>query len=148
MILSLKIHYTNSIFSPLFLDASSHLYMRVCPSVCRSVCLSVGLSLCNPFFLKPYMSRFLYENHQDDPTLTLLNVLNVLRLLSVLSVLNVPNMPMDASLACWALFYLKVIARVDNYVYGETKNVRTACTDERTKRWGRWNYLCSISVWR
>ena len=28
-----------------FLDASSHLYMRVCPSVGLSVCLSVGLSV-------------------------------------------------------------------------------------------------------
>ena len=27
-----------------FLDASSHLYKRVCPSVCRSVCPSVGPS--------------------------------------------------------------------------------------------------------
>ena len=42
------------IFRP-FLDASSHLYMRSCPSVRPSVrpsvCLSVGWSLCNPFFL-------------------------------------------------------------------------------------------------
>ena len=57
------------------------------------------------------MSRFLYENHRGSPTLTLLNVfgvlgvLNVLNLLNVLNVLHVLNMPMDASLACWALFY-------------------------------------------
>ena len=42
-----------------FLDASSHLYMRSCPSVRPSVGPSVG----NPFFLAPKMSRFLYENH-------------------------------------------------------------------------------------
>ena len=62
------------------------------------------------------MSRFLYENHQDSPTLTLLNVLGVLGVLNVLNVVHVLhvlyvlhvlhalNMPMDASLACWALF--------------------------------------------
>ena len=54
------------------------------------------------------MSRFLYENHWDSPTLTLLNVLgvlgvlNVLNVLDVLHVLHVLNIPMDASLACWA----------------------------------------------
>ena len=55
------------------------------------------------------MSRFLYESHWGSPTLTLLNVLSVLGVLNVLNVLNVLhvlNMPMDASLACWALFYL------------------------------------------
>ena len=51
------------------------------------------------------MSRFLYKNHRDSPTLTLLNVLGVL---GVLNVLNVLNMPMDASLACWAFFFLPV----------------------------------------
>ena len=45
----------------------------------------VGSSVRNPFFLKPKMSRFLYENHRGSPTLTLLNVLGVL---SVLNVLN------------------------------------------------------------
>ena len=54
------------------------------------------------------MSSFPYENHRGRPTLTLLNVLGVLvvlNLLNVLNVLNVLNMPMDASLACWALFF-------------------------------------------
>ena len=57
------------------------------------------------------MSRFLYENHRGSPTLTLLNVLGVLGVLNLLNVLyvhhvlHVLNMPMDASLACWALFY-------------------------------------------
>ena len=57
------------------------------------------------------MSRSLYENHWGSPTLTLLNVLgvlgvlNVLCVLHVLHVLHVLNMLMDASLACWALFY-------------------------------------------
>ena len=53
------------------------------------------------------MSRFLYENHRGNPTLTFLNVLgvlNVLNVLNVLHVLNVLNMSMDASLASWALF--------------------------------------------
>ena len=31
---------------PLFLDVSSHLYERVCPSVCPSVCWSVRWSVC------------------------------------------------------------------------------------------------------
>ena len=52
------------------------------------------------------MSRFLYENHRGSPTLTFLNVLGVLHVLHVLYVLHVLNMPMDASLACWALFFL------------------------------------------
>ena len=54
------------------------------------------------------MSRFLYENHRGSPTLTLLNVpgvLGVLDVLNVLHVLHVLNMPVDASLACWALFF-------------------------------------------
>ena len=60
------------------------------------------------------MSCFLYENHWGSPTLTLLNVHGVLgvpnvlyelNVLIMLYVLNVLNMPMDASLACWALFY-------------------------------------------
>ena len=70
----------------------------------------------------PKMSRFLYENHWDSPTLTLLNVLGVLGVLNVLNelyVLNVLNvldvlnglyvlyMPMDALLACWALFHFR-----------------------------------------
>ena len=51
------------------------------------------------------MSR-LYENHRGSPTLTLLNVLGVLDVLNVLYVLHVLHMLMDASLACWALFFL------------------------------------------
>ena len=54
------------------------------------------------------MSRLLYENHRGSRTLTLLNVLGVLGVLNVLHVLHVLhvlNMPMDASLACWALFF-------------------------------------------
>ncbi len=60
------------------------------------------------------MSRFLYENHRGSPTLTLLNVLGVLGVLNaqhvlnvlyVLNVLHVLNILMDASLACWALFF-------------------------------------------
>ncbi len=51
------------------------------------------------FFLKPYMSRFLYENHGGSPTL------NVLGVLGVLNVLHVLNMPMDASFFASALFY-------------------------------------------
>ena len=60
------------------------------------------------------MSCFLYENHRGSPTLTLLNVLGVLGVLSVLHVphvlrvLHVLDMPMDASLACWALFFNKL----------------------------------------
>ena len=63
------------------------------------------------FFLMLKMGRSLYENHWGSPTLTLLNVLgvlgvlNVLNVLNVLHVLHVLNMPMDASLACWALFF-------------------------------------------
>ena len=51
------------------------------------------------------------DKHRDSTTLTLLNVLgvlgvlNVLNVLHVLNVLNVLDMPMDASLACWALFF-------------------------------------------
>ena len=51
------------------------------------------------------MIRFLYENHRGSPTLTLLNVLGVLNVPNVLHVRHVLHMPMDASLACWALFY-------------------------------------------
>ena len=44
----------------------------------------------NPFFFQTLkMSRFLYENHWDSPTLTLLNMLGVLGVLNVLNVLNV-----------------------------------------------------------
>ena len=68
-------------------------------SVRRSVGWSVGWSLCNPFFLTPKMSCFLYENHWGSPTLILMNVLGVLGVLHVLHVLHVLNMPMDASLA-------------------------------------------------
>ncbi len=50
------------------------------------------------------MSGFLYENRRGSPTLTLLNVHDVMGMLNVLYVLY---MPMDASLACWALFYLR-----------------------------------------
>ena len=49
------------------------------------------------------MSRFLYENRRSSQTLTLLHVLGVL---GVLYVLHVLDMLMDASLACWALFFL------------------------------------------
>ena len=55
------------------------------------------------------MNHFLYENHWDSPTLTLLNVLGVLGVpnaLNVLHVVHVLNMSMDASLACWALLSL------------------------------------------
>ncbi len=58
------------------------------------------------------MNHFLYENHWDSPTLTLMNVLgvlgvpNALNVLHVLHVLHVLNMPMDALLACWALLSL------------------------------------------
>ena len=54
------------------------------------------------------MSRFLYENRRGSRTLTLLNVLGVLgvhNVLNVLHVLHVLHMFMDASLACWALFF-------------------------------------------
>ena len=54
------------------------------------------------------MSSFLHENHLDSPPLTWVNVfgvLGVLNVLNVLNVLHVLNTPMDASLACWALFY-------------------------------------------
>ena len=57
------------------------------------------------------MSRFLYENHRGSPTWTLLNVFGVLGVLIVLNVLNVLyvlNIPMDASLACWALFFSEI----------------------------------------
>ena len=61
------------------------------------------------------MSRFLDENHGGSPTLTLLNVLgvlgvlNVLYVLYVLHMLHVLNMLMDASLACWALFFTVLV---------------------------------------
>ena len=35
----------------------------------------------------------------------MLGVLGALNVLNVLNVLHVLNIPMDASLACWALFY-------------------------------------------
>ncbi len=54
------------------------------------------------------MSSFLYENHWGSQTLTLLNVLGVLDVLNVLNVFNVLNMPMEASFACWALFFLVI----------------------------------------
>ena len=65
------------------------------------------------------MSHSLYENHWGSPTLTFLNVLGVLGMLNVLCVLcvlhvlyvlrvlHVLNKLMDASLACWALFFAK-----------------------------------------
>ena len=68
------------------------------------------------------MNGYLYENHWGGPTFTLLKMIGVLGVLNLLSVLNVLdvlnvlnvlhvlyalNMPMDASLACWALFYSK-----------------------------------------
>ena len=64
------------------------------------------------------MSGFLRENQRDYPTLILLNVLCVLGVLSVLNVLNVLdvldvlNIPMNASLACWVLFFFLLIYRV------------------------------------
>ncbi len=71
----------------LFIDASSHLYMRVGPSIGWSVTC----------FFMPKMNGFLYENHQGSPTLTLLNVLGVLGVLNPLNVLNM------ARLSCiWA----------------------------------------------
>ena len=63
-----------------FLDASSHLYMRSCPSVGWLVGPSVG----NPFFLNVENEQFLIENHGGSLTLTLLNVLGVLNVLHVL----------------------------------------------------------------
>ncbi len=69
----------------------------------RSVRRSDG----NPFFFQTPCS-FLYENHRGRLTLTFLNVLgvlDVLYVLNVLHVLNVLNKLMDASLACWALFF-------------------------------------------
>ena len=47
------------------------------------------------------MNHFLYENHWDSSTLTLLNLLGVLGVLNVLDVLHVLvlNMSMDALLA-------------------------------------------------
>ena len=86
---------------------------RVRRMVGRSVGWIVGWSVTR-FFQTLKMSRFLYENHWGSPTLTLLNVLGVLGVVNVLNVLNVLhvfhvlhvlNMPMDASLACWALFF-------------------------------------------
>ena len=77
-----------------------------CVSVGRlvgpSVGRSVGRSLCNPFFLMLEMNSVLHENHQGGLTMTLMNVLSVLSVFYVLSVLD---LPMDASLACWALFF-------------------------------------------
>ena len=58
------------------------------------------------------MSRSLYENHWGCLTLISLNVLGVLGVLYalyvlyVLHVLHMLNMLMDASLACWALFFM------------------------------------------
>ena len=46
------------------------------------------------------------KNHQGGPALTLRNVLGVLNVLNAQNVLNMLNMRMDASLACWALFFL------------------------------------------
>ena len=66
----------------------------------------------------PKMSSFLNENHRGSVALTSLNVLGVLGVLNVLNGLNVLNvlyvlyvlnMPMDASLACWALFFLSFL---------------------------------------
>ncbi len=54
-----------------------------------------------PFFLNA-------RNERGSPSLTWLNMLRVLGVLGMLNVphvLNVLNMPMDASLACWALFF-------------------------------------------
>ena len=66
----------------------------------------------------PKLDGFLYEKHWRSPTLTLLDFMGVLGVLNVLNLLNVPNvlnmlnvlnvldMPKDASLACWALFFI------------------------------------------
>ncbi len=96
------------LFISLFRCVLASLYEVV--SVRLSVCLSVyGPCVTCFFFKRPIMNQFLYENHWDSPTLTLLNVLGVLGVpnaLNVLHVLHVLNMPMDASLACWALLSL------------------------------------------
>ena len=97
---SLIFHAATSIFLfvsalPLwsFLDGSTHLYMRVCPSVGRSVRRSVHPSVRNPLFSTARNGKFSQWKHWGRPTLTLLKVLNVLKVLKVLNVLNVLNMP-------------------------------------------------------
>ena len=49
-----------------FLDASSHLYKRVCPSVRRSVGPSVGPSVTS-YFQNRKMELLLHECHQGGP---------------------------------------------------------------------------------
>ena len=67
-----------------FLDGSTHIYMRVCPSVWWMD----GWSVRNLFFQMIIMESFLNKNPWGRPTLTLLNVLDVLNVLKVLNVLN------------------------------------------------------------
>ena len=45
-----------------FLDASTHLYKRVCPSVSPSVHLSVRPSVCNAFFSMSRLWEKMVEN--------------------------------------------------------------------------------------
>ena len=83
-----------------FLDASSHLYMRVYPSLGRLVRPLVG-QLVSPM---PKMISSLYENHRGTLTSRLLNVLGVLGVLNVLKGLNVLCLicPWTYHLAYWA----------------------------------------------
>ena len=85
------------------------------PSVRWSVGWMVGWSVTR-FFSMPKMNGFLYKNHWDGPTLTLLSVLGVLNVLNLLNVLNVlyvlnglnvltvPNVPKDACLALFSYY--------------------------------------------
>ena len=65
--------------SEMCLDASSHLYIRLCPSDGWMDGPSVRPSVRNPFMLK--MGSFHHENHWDSPTLTLVNVFGMLGVL-------------------------------------------------------------------
>ena len=55
-----KLIYMLIVSIPQFLDASSHLYKRVCPSVGPSVRRLVCLSVRNAFFFKLQKRRFLF----------------------------------------------------------------------------------------
>ena len=100
-----------------FLDASSHLYMRSCPSVRRSVRRSVGPSV-TCFFFNIKLKHFPHENHNRlsryviDRSGWLSICASCASYMCFIHVLHVLNMPMDASLACWAL--LCSLERVDN----------------------------------
>ena len=76
----------------LFLDGSTHLYMRECPTdtVRPSVGPSVGPSDGNLLFSNAWNRKI---SHWGRPTLTLVKVLNVLDVLKVLNLLNMLNMP-------------------------------------------------------